>query len=310
MGLLVIWTGNNYSMIRNAVVPDQYRRVIRDGQDIGYEHIVEDLQPNDKAPEASTLRIGVISHMTSTPARTWDTQTWMFSSFDLKHEHWKTGAQCSDARGQLIDSFSQVGVSDEQTKAYALQPAEQSPDGSLLPQGEDAGQPAGPLGQGNVDIETRRSLEVTTTHRRIQLNPFKIDTPAFYLPQAFSFMLPELLPLKPKSYMFATFVASTPENSAAASAGDIMARYLEVLPVQHITFHGQDLDAIPVTDKITIGGTPTTTYLSDQGKFLGSTTTITDTDNDKTTTIDVVPCDAQTISRLWNHTLNPVPDSP
>jgi len=297
MGLFVIWTGNNYAMLRNGITPDQYRRVLGDGQDIGYEHIVENFEPNDRSPEESILRIGVISHMANTPGRTWDTQTWMFSSVDRAHEHWKTAARCTDPRAQILDSYSQVGVSDEQTKAYALQPAE-NPDGSLLPEGETAAQPAGPLGQGNVDIETRRSLEVTTTHGNMQLNPFRIDTPAFYIPQAFSFILPELLPPKPKTYMFATFVASTPQNSSASTPGDVMARYLEVLPAQHVTFHGQDFDAIPVTDKITLDGPITTTYLNDQGKFLGSTTTVPD--GDKSTTIEVIPSDSETIGHIWN----------
>jgi hypothetical protein len=294
-GLFVQWGGDNFQMVKSAIQPEQYRRIITDGQDVGYQHIVEDFDPNGKSPEASTLRIGVRSRMVPTALRSWDTETWMYSSADRKHEHWKTAAHCTDSRGQLVDSFSQVGMSDEQTRAFALQP-QQNADGSLLPSQEGVDRPQGPLGQGNVDIETRRSLEVTTTHQQAQLNPFRLDVPVFYVPQAFSFILPEILPLKPKTYMFATFVPSSPENSSA-TGGNVMARYIEVLPVQHVKFRGQEFDAIPVTDKIGLDGPLTTIYLSIGGKFLGSTTTVTD--GDKTTLVEVVPTDAQTLDHIW-----------
>ena len=229
--------------------------------------------------------------------RNWDTETWMYSSADRKHEHWKTAAHCTDNRGQLLDSFSQVGVSDEQTRAFSIQP-QQNADGSLLPFQDSNNKPMGPLGQGNVDIETRRSLQVTTTHQQAQLNPFQLDVPVFYVPQAFGFLLPEILPLKPKSYMFATFVPNSPENSSAATSGSVLARYVEVLPIQQVKFRGQEFDAVPVTDKITLDGPVTTTYLSIQGKFLGSTTTVTE--GDKTTTVEVVPTDSETLGHIWN----------
>jgi hypothetical protein len=306
-GLFVLWSGDNYAMVKSAIVPDQYRRILSDGQDVGYQHIVEQFEPNGKSPEASTLRIGVRSRMSPTALRNWDTETWMFSSADRKHEHWKTAARCTDNRGQLLDSFSQVGVSDEQTRAFSIQP-QQNADGSLLPFQDSNNKPMGPLGQGNVDIETRRTLEVTTTHQQAQLNPFQLDVPVFYVPQAFGFLLPEILPLKPKSYMFATFVPNSPENSSAATSGNVLARYLEVLPIQHVKFRGQDFDAVPVTDKITLDGPVTTIYLSVGGKFLGSTTTVTD--GDKTSIVEVVPTDSATLGHIWNRPDLSAPDAP
>ena len=306
-GLFVLWNGNNYGMVKSAIVPDQYRRIISDGQDVGYQHIVEEFDPNGKTPEASTLRIGIRSRMSPTALRNWDTETWMYSSADRQHEHWKTAAHCNSSRGQLLDSFSQVGVSDEQTRAFAIQP-QQNADGSLLPNSEANDKPMGPLGQGNVDIETRRSLEVTTTHQQAQLNPFHQDVPVFYVPQAFGFLLPEILPLKPKSYMFATFVPNSPDNSSAATSGSVLAQYVEVLPIQHVKFRGQEFDAIPVTDKITLDGPVTTIYLSVAGKFLGSTTTVAN--GDKTTLVEVVPTDSETLGHIWNRPDLSAPDVP
>jgi hypothetical protein len=297
MGLFVIWNSNHYGPIRSALVPEQYQRIIRDGQDVGYQHIVEEFEPNPKSPEESILRIGVRSRMMPTPQQQWDTQTWMISSADRKHEHWKTAASGTDNKGQQIDSFSQIGTSDEQTKAFAI---DSSPDanGSLDPDHDNNTLHRGPLGQGNVDEATRRTLEATTTHQKTQLNPFKVDVPVFYIPQAISYLLPELLPLKPKTYMFATFVPSTPQNAGMNSGGNVMSRYMEVLPVQHVKFRGQEFDAIPITDKLTLEGSLTTYYLSPEGKFLGSTSTFTD--GDKTTLIEVVPADSQTLDHIWN----------
>jgi len=295
MGLFVLWNAGSNAMIRSAVQSDQYRRIISDGQDIGYQHIVEEFDPNLKAPETSLLKIGVRSRMVPGAMRNWDTETWMFSTADRKHEHWKTAARCTSDRGKLLDSFSQVGVSDEQTKAFVIQ-NQNNPDGSLLP--SDEADPSHHGLQRNVDVETRRSLEVTTMHQQAQMMPFHLDVPVFYIPQAFSFILPEILPLKPKPYMFATFVPNSPENSTSASAGNVMARYIEVLPIQHIKFHGQEFDAVPITDKITLDGPVTTIYMSIDGKFLGNTTTITS--GDKTTTVDVLPTDSQTLSHLWS----------
>jgi hypothetical protein len=307
-GLFVQWSGSNYGMVKSALQPDQYRRILSDGQDVGYQHIVEEFDPNGKSPEASTLRIGVRSRMSPTPQRIWDTETWMYSSADRKHEHWKTAAQCTDSRGRIIDSFSQVGVSDEQTRAFSIQP-QANADGSLLPAQDANDKPMGPLGQGNVDIETRRTLEVSTTHQRAQLNPFHMDVPVFYVPQAFSFLLPQILPLKPKTYMFATFVPNNPQNSSAvSSSGNVMPRYVEVLPIQHVTFRGQDFDAIAITDKITLDGPVTTVYVSMDGKFLGSTTTVTDAD--KTTTVEVVPTDSETLGHIWNRPDLSAPNAP
>jgi len=319
MGLFVLWTADNSAMVRSALLPEQYQRIIKDGQDVGYEHVVEEFEPNTKSPESSILKIGVRSHLSSrqssgqalgSPGQPlyWDTETWMFSSADRKHEHWKTAARCTDERGRLIDSFSQVGVSDEQTKAFAIEPRA-TPDGSLLPQeGANNTLRSGPLGQGNVDIENRRTLEVNTTHQTTQLNPFHLDVPVFYVPQAFGFLLPEILPLKPKTYMFATFVPNNPDSSPSAAIGNVMARYVEVLPIRHIKFRGQEFDAVPITDKITLDGPVTTFYLSIDGKFLGSTASIPA--GDLTTTLEVVPTDAQTLGHIWNRPDLSAPNEP
>jgi hypothetical protein len=306
--LFVVWNGDDSKIIRAAVVPEEYQRIIKDGQDIGYQHIVESYSANLKTPEESILKVGIRSRMSPSPLRQWDTQTWMYSSADRKHEHWKTAAQCTDNHGKVVDSFSQIGVSDEANKPVVIQSKPNS-NGSLLPESpqessqtqspEDSqDNPFGPSRQGNVEIDAVRSLQVTTVHRGIQLNPFRLDVPVFYVPQAFSYMLPRLLPLKPNHYMFAVFVANSPEETTATGIGNVMSRFIEVQNVQHVNFHGQSFDAIPITDKITFDGPVTTYYMGVDGKFLGSTSTYPD--GDKTTTVDIMPTDSQTLSHIWN----------
>jgi hypothetical protein len=299
MGLFVLWNARDNAMIKAALHADQYRRILRDGQDIGFQHIVETLHPDAKSPDESTLEIGIRSRMSGarlnnthnndSSSADWDTETWLFSSANRKHEHWKTAARCTSERGKLLDSFSQVGVSDEQTRAFVVQPQE-DPNGSLLPSDQGL--------QRNVDIATRRSLEVTTTHKSAEMIPLRMDVPAFYIPQAFSFLLPEILPLKPKTYMFATFVPNTPENSVTSTSGNVEARYVEVLPVQHVKFHGQEFDAVPITDKITLDGPVATIYMGLDGQFLGSTTLVKD--GDQSSTLEVLPTDSQTLDRIWS----------
>ena len=301
--LFVLWNGDNSKMLRRAVVSEQYQRIIKDGQDIGYQHIVESYAANLKSPEASILKIGIRSRMSPTPLRQWDTDTWMYSSADQKHEHWKTAAQCTDNHGKVVDSFSQIGMSDEANKPVVIQ-SNPNPNGSLMPQtpspspDDSQENPFGPARQGNVEVDVVRSLQVTTSHRGIQLNPFRLDVPVFYVPQAFSYMLPRLLPLKPNHYMFAVFVPNSPDQTSATSIGNVMSRFVEVENVQHVNFHGQSFDAIPITDKITFDGPVTTYYMGIDGKFLGSTSTYPE--GDKTTTVDIIPTDSETLSHIWN----------
>jgi hypothetical protein len=210
----------------------------------------------------------------------------------------------------MIDSFSQIGVSDEETKAFAIQP-EENPDGSLAPKSNGNEAHFGPLGQGNVDLDTHRSLEVNTIHRSAQLNPFRLSVPLFYVPQAYSYMLPRILPLKPKHYMFAVFVPNPPQTTSAASTGNVMSRYVEVLPIQHVNFRGQSFDAIPITDKIGLDGPVTTYYMGLKGEFLGSTSTYAQ--GDKSTTVEIVPTDSDTLNHIWSRpdlTSPTEPDAP
>jgi hypothetical protein len=305
--LFVEWSGDTYRRLRDAMAPQQFQRIIKDGQDVGYQSITESYQPDTKAPEESIVQVGIRSHLLPTPDRQWDTETIMFTSADGKHEHWHTDARCTNPKGELIDSFTQVATSDEQTRPVAVK-AQPDESGSLLP-------PQSNTNQGSIDLVSVRTLECTATleetptRHRMSLAPFKLDVPKFYIPQAFSYILPTLLPLQPKNYLFAVFVPGNPQDSGNSTGGNVMSRYLDVLPLTHTTFHGRDFDAFVVNDKTGLEGYVTTYYISPEGRMLGSTATFPE--GDKSTTIDILPTDAQTLQRIWNRpNLTPPVDQP
>jgi hypothetical protein len=217
----------------------------------------------------------------------------MTSTVDHKHESWTTAAKCTGPKGQEIGEYNQIGSSDEQTKAVVNRDAQSS---------------NGALGQnGTVDIETVRSLDINTTLRNAQSTPFHRDVPVFYVPQAFSFLLPSLLPLgRPHPYMFATFVPGT--ITAGRNPGVIMARYLDVQPAQEVRFNHEEYpQTVTVMDKIGLEGPPTTNYFSLAGKFIGSMSTFTD--GDKESTLLVIPTDAAGLRAIWGDVDLSIPHS-
>ncbi len=289
--LFVLWDSDHFHAIHAALIPEQWTRIVKDNVDVGYSYTVQKLDENNKMPDQAVLRIGTRTHLKTSPTEQWDFQTWVNSTVDRTHESWTTSARCTNVKGEELDNFTQVGSSDEQTKAVPLENKSKGNGLLNLPDAQDNG----PLGQGNVDIETVRSLEILTTHNKAKLTPMRQDVPVFYIPQAFSSILPNLLPLnRPHAYMFATFVTNAP-----ASAGVISARYTDVLAPQTVHFNGQDCQAVPVNDKIGLDGPVTTYYFTPDGKFIGATCTTVE--DNKPSTQTMVATDAPTLQRLWDH---------
>jgi len=302
--LFLDWSGMHGQKILDALVKEQWLRIIKDGKDIGYSYSTEELdqQPGNPGaatakpdPDQYTLRLATRTRLFPTPETRWDLGSWLHTSMDRKDEIWVTVARGVNSKGQVISEQQQFGGSREITSPQAELPKERP----------------GPAGFGDVQrplpsIRTTRVLRVSTTVNKIELPDFEQAVAVFYVPQAISSILPRLVPPQPKTYMFATFVP-TPwlETSQSNGGGKVMSRYIDVLPMQDVTLNGQNLRGVPVTDRIGRNGVLTTNYLSPDGKrFLGSTCTYNETDaegNEKPTTIVTVPCDAQTLQRIWPH---------
>ena len=119
--LFVTWTSDSGKAVGNALVPEQWQRIFRDGKDIGYSYITEKVEDNQKTPELSVVHIGVKSRIKADRNMVWDTQTTMTSTVDHKHESWTISAKCKGPKGEDVDDFTQVATSDEQTKAVLEQ---------------------------------------------------------------------------------------------------------------------------------------------------------------------------------------------
>jgi hypothetical protein len=297
MALYVNWSGAQFQTVRAALAPEQYQRIVRDGKDIGYSYIVEEFEEKPKDIESSTIRIGMRSRVMPAEGIQWDSSTWMSSSADHKHEIWNCAAVCTNPKGETLDSFTQLASSDELNRAIVLQAQPQAAGGGLMP----------PQGlQGNIGLDSVRKLQVTSTrvdpatHLASQLPQFEQETPAFFLPQAFGFLLPQLLPLnRPTGYMFASFVPASSDDIARNFNGQIMARYMDVLPAAEVDLNGRKIQAIEIDDRLGYDGDPVRNYLSPDGKFLGSCSTYTQ--NGKKSTQWVLPSDRASLERLWAH---------
>lgn len=290
--LFVGWDANDCQRVRSAVIPEQWQRVLKDDKEIGYTYIVETIEQGN-SPQSAVLRIGIRSHLAPAPDANWDTISWLTCSLDRKRETWSTVAKCKNDKGDEVDSVTQLATSDELTKAIALQP-QVSPEGGL-----DSGDRGGPLGQGNVDIHTVRTLEVRTTHNTVALDPFKQDMPAFYIPQVFSYLLPGLLPMdRPHTYLFACFVPN-PTGSGRSVGGQVMARYVDVLPAGQIHFQGQAFQGVHIVDRVGLEGSPTDYYYTTEDKFIGSSSNYTQ--DAEQTNLTVVPSSAAELQRLWDN---------
>ena len=155
--------------------------------------------------------------------------------------------------------------------------------------GEDRGPNKVDANQPPVRESRDYLLNVTHVAKGGNAEPINRALPPFYLPQALSKMLPRLVDYKyaarsgqAKKYMFMQYVGDSRE---------VMTRYVDVEPIQQVTFGGKTFQAIPVRDKITLDGPVTTHYLNDKGEYLGS--------ESPDSGVAVVPTDEKTLNDLW-----------
>jgi len=72
---------------------------------------------------------------------------------------------------------------------------------------------------------------------------------------------------------------------------EVMARYVDVEPVQDVEFDGRVQRAVIVRDRIGVDGSPTLHYVTRDGQWLGSV--------NEEQKLTVLPSDAETIRMLW-----------
>ena len=265
--------------IKAALIHEQWMRLLRDGKDVGYTYTIE--EPDNSAGRDG-VKVGIRSRSYPQPNTQVDGETWYYVSGDCRHENWSNLVWVQDLAKKTADQVTELGSSDKTTKKVVV------------------GRPPFPKGQNppveQVDVYT---IDVQTIGKTASATPLKQDLPPWYLPQALSHLLPRLLPLRqPKTFMFAVYVAD---------GRKVMHRYVDIGGEQTVELNGERVPAIPIVDRLTLGGSPTIHYMSPEGKYLGSV--------NKESKITVLPTDAATLQKLWANKAdlsrpNPGPQAP
>ena len=256
--------------IKNAIVPEQWLRITKDGKDVGYTYIIE--EPHSEGM-ADGVKVGMRSRTKPDDNTQVDNESWLFVSFDRKHETWSNLTYIQDRKTNAKSNLSEIGTSD----LISTRVLDNGPVGVK----NDPKQPP-------VKVMDQYDLTVMVAGNRGNQAPLKQKLPPFYLPQAVGHMLPRLVPLnQPKTYMFYTY---------ASDAGKVMARYVDVGREQVVDLGGQRVTAVPVTDRLGLEGSPTVHYLSPAGKYLGSI--------NAQSKLAILPSDADTLQKLWANNAN------
>lgn len=265
--------------MKKVLLPEQYYRLLRDGKDIGYTCIFEEVGRRD-------AREGVLVSLrarTSADKTTADVLSQMFTSFGWREESWTHVAKSVNEKQQA--QSSELGVSNL-TKRVTV----------------DRNAPATQIGEHytppvveveEYKLEVRASLQRTTEKGPISATgqPKNFTLPPWYVPQAVRQMLPRLLPLdRPQIYLFATYVGEQRE---------VMARYVDVGAPATVNFVGKSQKVVPVYDRTGLEGSMTIHYLTPAGQYVGSTTTYTGPKPTDTMTVEVIATDAATLQRMW-----------
>ncbi|HEY7120069.1 MAG TPA: hypothetical protein VH475_26010 [Tepidisphaeraceae bacterium] len=285
--LFADWADKGGRRIRQAVVPEQWLRIIRDGKDIGYSYVAEEAI---EAKDAKTTGRGFDGVLVSVRSRTIadgnqiDVGSQMFSSLDRKHEDW----------AHIVNTVLQKGKPAEekrQTREFGNSEIKIR----RVVDNEAGGGAAGAKDRNaNDDPRNPRMREVETYALRVERlamgrnanNLPETHTPSpWYIPQAIGSMMPRLLPLnRPVTYLFQSYVSDQHE---------VILRYVDVGYEKEVKLAGQTVRAIPITDRIRLEGSPTIHYMSPEGKYLGSVS--------EAARIVVLPSDKATLEKIWTN---------
>jgi hypothetical protein len=272
--IMVNWTPEK---LHKVLVPEQYLRLLKDGQDIGYTYIVEeqaaDLPRKVKKGEDKSrdlgVRIGIRSRTVPVDGTAVDAESWMWVQDNRKAETF---------HNQLVST--QRGKEKEFT--YAMDAGMSIQPDRVVPVMEK--RPEGAVGrQDPVAAFPPYTLKVVSTSKNQSLPPIDRELPPYYLPQALVHLLPRLLPLKePRTYLFASYVPETRQ---------VMTRYVDVKEGKNVTLGGKTKWAIPVEERAGLEGSITTHYLTPDGAYLGSI----NQDNN----ITILATDEKSLRAIW-----------
>jgi hypothetical protein len=267
--------------VKSVLVPEQWLRITRDGRDIGYSYIVEEVQTlvERGGPEGpyEGVRVGIRSRILPREGVQYDSESWLNASLDRRTEDWSVITVINDGSAEP-EQVSEFGSSSRQI-GRVLDPTLRGGDA------QDPRQP--PVRQ--TETYTLNARHIT---RSETAEPVNRDLPPFYVPQAFGHLLPRLVPLhESKTYLFASY---------SGEMREVMLRYVDVEREREVTLEGRRVRAVPIAERFGIDGSPTIHYISPEGEFLGTV--------NEETGLTILPTDAQTLQGLWDDATLTRPD--
>lgn len=245
------------------VVPKQYFRVLKNGQDAGWVFQEELLDmPNLAGVSAPGPIAYERTHVQETDDKGTlhyvDSGIFQYMSYDRKQERWTRSvvSQMRDRRGYTESTYgSEFGESTTRMRRVF---APVNKGGEINP--KDPKAPASKMVEEHF-------LDVTITGKEQDVEPIHRDLQVFYLPQAGWHFLPRLVVdpkyhrNEPRTFLFSVYNPPMRE---------VMLLYVDVSAEGEFNFAGKKFDGFTVTEYIGLGGAKTVHYVQADGAYLGS----------------------------------------
>jgi hypothetical protein len=275
--LFTDWADKGGRRIKNAVVPETWLRIMRDGKDIGYSYVAEQfVEGKDVKSNPGRAYDGVLINVrsrTMEKGNQVDVGSQMFASLDRKHEDWANVVNEVNNKGQKNEDKrqnSEYGFSELRMTRVVDHDVARDPKDPHAPPGRDVEAYKLSVTRPNRDKDTMAKPEYFTPS-------------PWYIPEAVGAMLPRLLPLnRPVTYLFQSYIGEQRE---------VMHRYVDVGFEKTVQLGGRTMQAIPISDRIRLEGAPTMHYMSPDGKYLGSV-------NEEAKLV-ILPTDKATLEKIW-----------
>jgi hypothetical protein len=285
--LFVDWSDKGGKRLRDAIVPEQWLRIVRDGKDIGYSYVAEEnVEGRDVKNNPTRAFDGVLISMrtrTVVEETQVDVGSQMFTSLDRKHEDWTHIVNTvlnKGNKGGAEEKRQTMEVGNSELKIKNKLDREAQPDPRNDPNARDRRNPV------IRPVETYAlRIERATKGRNANNQPEAHVPSPWYIPQAVGALLPRLLPLdRPVTYLFQSYISDQHE---------VILRYVDVGFQKQVMIDGRAVSAIPISDRIRLEGTPTVHYMSPQGKYLGSENSVSK--------VWILPTDKATLLKIWGN---------
>ena len=269
-----LWVQLDRKRVEAALEPVHFLRIVRDGKDVGYVQVdeqVAQLHKDDGIYVVTREHLLTPAAAAPTPAATpapggtvpaagprgplvptqLDREARFFATFDRAHESWSLQTRLNDSAA--TDSF-ELGNSDAVT-VRRLNPV-------ALQQGVLARAGNGQAPVVNQDVDTLQVDSYRGSAAAAPTYTTRVD-PRNYLPQALAQLLPRVLPVdEPKQYLFAFYVGEQ---------RTVIYRYVDVGVERAVDLDGQSVRAVPIGDRVGADGVVTTHYVDRaSGQWLGT----------------------------------------